>query len=95
MSKSKSLLDRTCVATPCTADWERMEGDEKKRFCGQCNLHVYNVSAMSRGEAEALILIEATWASWTGAGAFAIGPLAEAQDLQHDVTVLRRLSHIG
>lgn len=55
MSESPSLLDRTYVATPCTADWERMEGDEKKRFCGQCSLHVYNVSAMSRGEAEALI----------------------------------------
>jgi hypothetical protein len=55
MSKSASLLDRTYVATPCTADWGRMEGDERKRFCGQCNLHVYNVSAMSRGEAEALI----------------------------------------
>lgn len=55
MSKSTSLLDRTYVATPCTADWERMEGDERKRFCGQCNLHVYNVSAMSRGEAEALV----------------------------------------
>jgi hypothetical protein len=55
MSKSASLLDRAYVATPCTADWERMEGDEKKRFCGQCSLHVYNVSAMSRGEAEAVI----------------------------------------
>lgn len=55
MSKSPSLLDRARVATPCPADWERMEGDEKKRFCGLCNLHVYNVSAMSRGEAEALV----------------------------------------
>lgn len=55
MSKSTSLLDRTYVATPCAADWELMEGDEKKRFCGQCSLHVYNVSAMSRGEAEALV----------------------------------------
>ena len=55
MSKPASLLDRTYVATPCTADWGRMEGDEKKRFCGQCSLHVYDVSAMSRGEAEALI----------------------------------------
>src|SRR5687768_8336611 len=55
MPKPLSLLDRTYVATPCTADWGRMEGDEKKRFCGRCNLHVYNVSALSRGEAEALI----------------------------------------
>ncbi len=55
MSKSTSLLDKTYVATPCTADWERMEGDAKKRFCGQCSLYFYNVSALSRGEAEALI----------------------------------------
>jgi len=55
VSKSTSLLDKTYVATPCTADWERMEGDAEKRFCGQCSLYVYNVSALSRGEAEALI----------------------------------------
>lgn len=55
MHDSKSLLDRTHVASPCPSDWGRMEGDEKKRFCAECRLHVYNVSAMSRAEAESVI----------------------------------------
>lgn len=33
-----------------------MHGDERMRFCNQCALHVYNISAMSSEEAEALIM---------------------------------------
>ena len=29
-----------------------MTGDECRRFCGQCRLHVYNLSAMTRAQAE-------------------------------------------
>lgn len=43
------------VASPCNADWEVMQGDERMRFCSQCRLHVYNLSAMSRPEAETLV----------------------------------------
>jgi hypothetical protein len=32
-----------------------MIGDERVRFCGQCNLNVYNISAMTKQEAERLI----------------------------------------
>lgn len=32
-----------------------MSGDDKVRFCGLCNLNVYNISAMSGAEAERLI----------------------------------------
>lgn len=32
-----------------------MIGSERVRFCGQCELNVYNLSAMSSGEAESLI----------------------------------------
>lgn len=32
-----------------------MIGDERVRFCGQCNLNVYNLSAMTRPQAENLI----------------------------------------
>ncbi len=32
-----------------------MIGDERARFCGQCELNVYNLSAMSVPEAESLI----------------------------------------
>ena len=37
----------------CTADWEKMRGDDKRRFCEHCQKFVYNVSAMSREEREA------------------------------------------
>jgi hypothetical protein len=32
-----------------------MTGDERVRFCAQCNLSVYNLSDMTRSEAEALL----------------------------------------
>jgi hypothetical protein len=32
-----------------------MIGDERVRFCGQCSLNVYNLSAMNKGDAERLI----------------------------------------
>jgi hypothetical protein len=32
-----------------------MSGDDRVRFCGECRLNVYNLSAMSRPEAEALL----------------------------------------
>lgn len=52
---AKSMLDQVRIATPCPADWNRMEGDERVRYCGQCKLNVYNIAAMSRNEAESLI----------------------------------------
>jgi len=32
-----------------------MIGDERVRFCGQCSLSVYNLSSMTRADAESLI----------------------------------------
>ena len=55
MAGFTSPLDNVRVAAPCPADWHRMVGDERVRFCGQCSLNVYNLSGMSRREAEALI----------------------------------------
>ena len=48
-------LESVRVAAPCHADWDRMQGDERARFCSSCEKHVYNLSGMTRGEAEALI----------------------------------------
>ncbi|MBV9926662.1 MAG: hypothetical protein JOZ96_16705 [Acidobacteria bacterium] len=48
-------LEGLRVAAPCKADWEKMVGDERARYCNQCSLHVYNLSGMTRREAEALI----------------------------------------
>lgn len=48
-------LSQIEVASPCSAPWEEMEGDEKVRFCSQCQLHVFNLSAMDVEEAGARI----------------------------------------
>ncbi len=55
MSKFASPLDGVRVAAPCQADWEKMVGDERARYCDSCSLHVYNLSGMTRREAEALV----------------------------------------
>jgi hypothetical protein len=49
-------LDDIRIASPCRADWDEMYGDERKRFCGECKMNVYNISGMTRSEAEALIM---------------------------------------
>jgi len=48
-------LDLMQIASPCRVAWDDMTGDERTRFCRSCQQHVYNVSEMSREEAEALI----------------------------------------
>ena len=48
-------LEMIDVASPCDVPWDSMTGDERVRFCGECQLHVYHLSAMTREEAEALI----------------------------------------
>lgn len=45
------VLNDVDVASPCSADWDGMEGDEKVRYCGECRLHVFNLSAMDLEEA--------------------------------------------
>src|ERR671916_798746 len=55
MDKDNDLLNRLRIASPCTVGWERMTGDERVRFCEQCNLHVYNISAMTEAEVASLI----------------------------------------
>lgn len=53
--KHSASIDRLSIATPCPVDWEQMTGDNRVRFCGHCQLNVYNISELSRVEAEALI----------------------------------------
>jgi hypothetical protein len=55
MPAPESVLDRIEIASPCSASWEAMEGDERSRFCGDCKLMVHNLSAMSRAEGEGLL----------------------------------------
>lgn len=50
------VLPNIRVASPCRADWEAMTGDDRIRACASCNKNVYNLSEMTRDEAEALIM---------------------------------------
>jgi hypothetical protein len=49
-------LSNLKVASPCPADWDAMYGNDRVKFCGECKLNVYNLSGMTRDEAESLII---------------------------------------
>src|SRR5215210_3140703 len=55
VSVELTVLQEIRVASPCEASWEQMQGDERSRFCDHCQLHVYNLSAMSAPDAAALV----------------------------------------
>ncbi|HVV83074.1 MAG TPA: hypothetical protein VHE35_08330, partial [Kofleriaceae bacterium] len=50
------VLDNVSVASPCREAWDRMTGDARVRLCASCDRHVYNLTELSRDEAEALLL---------------------------------------
>lgn len=49
------LLDQVRVASPCKAEWNEMLGDERVRFCLSCEKNVYNLSSMTKDDAESLL----------------------------------------
>jgi hypothetical protein len=51
-----SPLNNLKIASPCSADWNAMIGNDRKRFCGMCKLNVYNLSGMTGPEAEKLLI---------------------------------------
>jgi len=53
--KIGSSLDGIRIASPCPVGWDRMTGDDRVRFCDECQLSVYNIAELTRAEAEALI----------------------------------------
>lgn len=56
MARFTSPLNNVRVSSPCSANWDEMYGTDRKRLCGQCDMNVYNLSAMTRQEAESLIM---------------------------------------
>jgi hypothetical protein len=49
------LLESVTIASPCTASWDEMVGDERARFCTHCQKDVFNLSALPRDEAETFL----------------------------------------
>jgi hypothetical protein len=52
--RSYISLDHLQVASPCDKNWNAMQGDERKRFCGSCNKHVHDLSQLTEHEAVSL-----------------------------------------
>jgi hypothetical protein len=48
-------IDGIDIATPCEVAWDSLRGDARVRHCGKCKQNVYNIEAMSRGEALRLV----------------------------------------
>ena len=47
--------DALKIPSPCSADWSTMAGDDRKRFCTQCQKHVHDLSAMTEPQARAVL----------------------------------------
>ena len=43
------------IEKPCSMQWDHLQGDEKCRFCQHCQLHVHNLSAMTKDEQVAVL----------------------------------------
>lgn len=55
MSAGPSVLELVTIPIPCPVSWDEMPGTDRVRFCLDCRQHVYNLSDMTRAEAEALV----------------------------------------
>jgi len=55
MNKPSLDIDKLRVASPCSADWDAMAGDARRRFCDSCRLNVYNFSEMTPDEIRRLV----------------------------------------
>ena len=47
--------DEAKIESPCSADWDAMTGDDARRYCGTCDKHVHNLSAMTEDAARAVV----------------------------------------
>jgi len=48
-------LENVRIASPCRADWNQMTGDDRVRTCAACAKRVFNLSELTRAEADAVI----------------------------------------
>lgn len=53
--KPLPLLELLSIASPCPVEWASMSGNDRTRHCSGCKQSVYNLSQLTRVEAEELI----------------------------------------
>jgi hypothetical protein len=49
-SRNVRVLDQVRVANPCPMSWDKMVGDDKVRFCSECQRRVWNFFEMTDAE---------------------------------------------
>jgi hypothetical protein len=52
---TENSLQNLQIASPCPSDWNKMVGNEQVRHCSECNLNVYNLSAMTERQVSELV----------------------------------------
>lgn len=55
MATKNSLLGQLSIPTPCSADWNDLVGEGRRRYCEQCDKNVYDFSKMTATEVGALL----------------------------------------
>lgn len=53
--KQRSSLQTVRIPSPCPMRWPNLVGDDRTRFCANCNRKVHNLSAVTRNEAESIL----------------------------------------
>ncbi|MEP6788795.1 MAG: hypothetical protein ABJB40_10220, partial [Acidobacteriota bacterium] len=56
MPNHANPLDSISIASPCSSNWNDMNGTERRRFCQECKLNVYNLSDMTQMEAKSFLI---------------------------------------
>jgi hypothetical protein len=55
MATRNEKLNRLRIASPCTASWDDMPGDEARRHCAQCDRQVFDFARMTPRQIEARV----------------------------------------
>ena len=55
VNSSLPVLGQIQIKTPCPMNWDEMDGDKSKRFCGHCQKHVHNFAEMEATEVDQLV----------------------------------------
>lgn len=58
--QSENILDNLVIASPCSIPWESMQGTDRERSCAGCSRTVYNISDMTKREAEDFLRLHGT-----------------------------------
>lgn len=86
-------LDRIQISVPCFVGWDKMTGDDRARFCRECQRDVHNFSKMTREQAEALLAQSKRRRLCARVERRADGTIVTAESIEGKLTALRFARH--